>query len=123
MPLLHYLDFDYSEDADGIGTFDALASVMPPKLPALQAEITAVLQWAHAHFPQGCGPLDEGGIWHWDLQGSQEVSTPLALEWEAAAGRLHATPGTPAPPRTTLGLSLSGQAAFCDALREAFELA
>jgi hypothetical protein len=27
---LHYLDFDYSEDDDGNGTWDAMASVTPP---------------------------------------------------------------------------------------------
>ena len=44
---LNYLDFDYSEDADGTGTFDAMASVLPAQLPALHAEITQVLAWAH----------------------------------------------------------------------------
>ena len=34
---LQYLDFDYSEDADGTGTFDAMASVSPAQTPALQA--------------------------------------------------------------------------------------
>ena len=42
MPL-NYLDFDYSEDADGNGTLDAMASVLPAQLPALQNEIAAVL--------------------------------------------------------------------------------
>ena len=40
---LNYLDFDYSEDADGTGTFDAMASVSPAQVPALHAEISAML--------------------------------------------------------------------------------
>lgn len=117
---LNYLDFDYSEDADGTGTFDALASVAPAQVAALHAEIAAVLAWAHQHWPGACGPLDEGHLWHYDLQGAQEVSTPLALEFDAATGQLHTSPGTPAPPRTTLAVTLTGGADFCAALRDAF---
>jgi hypothetical protein len=47
MPL-SYLDFDYSEDEQGWGNFDAMASVLPPQRPALQAELAQVLNWAHA---------------------------------------------------------------------------
>ena len=117
---LHYLDFDYSEDADGAGTFDAMASVPPAQLPALHAEIEAVLAWAHQRFPDACGPAEEGGEWQYDLQGVQEASTPLAVAFDAQAGRLSTVPGTPAPPRTTLSLSVGGHAGFCEALREAF---
>ena len=119
---LSYLDFDYSEDTDGTGTFDAMASVAPAQLPALQAEVRAVLDWAHTQFPNACGPAEEGGEWQYDLQGVQEVSTPMALEFDPADGSLHTTPGTPAPPRTTISLSLGGSAQFCGALREAFGL-
>ena len=117
---LQYLDFDYSEDAEGSGTFDAMASVSPAQLPALHAEISQVLAWAHRRFPDACGPSEEGGEWQYDLQGVQEVSTPLAIGFDAPAGSLATVPGTPAPPRTTLTLSISGHAGFCAALREAF---
>lgn len=119
MPL-NYLDFDYSEDADGTGTFDAMASVEPAQWDALQAEVAQVLGWAHAQFPEACGPLDEGGLWQYDLQGAQEVATPLALEFDPLTGALRSNPGTAAPPRTTVSLSLTGSAAFCGALREHF---
>lgn len=121
MPL-HYLDFDYSEDTDGTGTFDAMASVSPAQMPALHAEIAQVLRWAHAQYPDACGPSEEGGEWQYDLQGVQEVSTPLTLDFDAASGRIATVPGTPAPPRTTVTLSLSGHAGFCGALREAFAI-
>lgn len=121
MPL-NYLDFDYSEDADGNGTLDAMASVLPAQLPALQNEIAAVLAWAHAHWPGACAPLEDGGTWHYDLHGVQEVQSPLTFSFDEAAGQLHTTTGSAAPPRTTLTLTLSGSSDFCTALCEAFEM-
>ncbi|MBT9511515.1 MAG: hypothetical protein IV104_04125 [Acidovorax sp.] len=122
---LNYLDFDYSEDADGTGTFDAMASALPAQLAALHAEITQVLAWAHQHWPDACGPSEDGGEWQYDLQGVQEVSTPLVLVLlpDTADGHLRSTPGQPAPPRTTLTLTISGSTDFCAALRDAFGIA
>ena len=117
---LNYLDFDYSEDADGVGTVDAMAGVSPAQMPALHAEITAVLAWAHQHRPDACGAPEDGGEWQYDLQGVQEVSTPLVVAFDSADGQLHMAAGNPAPPRTTITLTVSGTAAFCDALRDAF---
>ncbi|KRD50312.1 hypothetical protein ASE52_08870 [Acidovorax sp. Root275] len=117
---LNYLDFDYSEDADGVGTFDAMASVSSAQIPALHAEISAMLAWAHQHFPDVRGPSEDGGEWQYDLQGAQEVRTPLVLTFDESAGQLHAAAGSPSPPRTTITLTVSGNAAFCDALRDAF---
>ena len=119
---LNYLDFDYSEDADGVGTFDAMASVAPAQIAALHAEISAVLTWAHQHWPDACAPLEEGGAWHYDLQGVQEVSTPLVLTFDDTAGQLRAAPANPAPSRTTITLTISGNADFCGALRDAFAI-
>ncbi|MFN7152752.1 MAG: hypothetical protein ACK4OE_03595 [Acidovorax sp.] len=117
---LNYLDFDYSEDADGMGTFDAMASVSPAQVPALHAEIAQLLAWAHAQFPDGHGPQEDGGQWQYDLQGVQEVSTPLALDFDAVSGCINCTAGAASTPRTTITLSISGSADFCEALREAF---
>lgn len=119
MPL-RYLDFDFSEDAEGTGTFDAMASVSPAQLATLQAEISTVLAWAHQHWPDACGPAEDGGAWQYDLQGVQEISTPLVLEFDAACGQLRTAAGSPAPPRTTITLTISGSADFCNTLREAF---
>jgi hypothetical protein len=41
-----HLDFDFSDEDSGRGSFDAMASVLPDRLPALLAEIAAVLGWA-----------------------------------------------------------------------------
>lgn len=117
---LRYLDFDFSEDAEGTGTFDAMASVSPPQVSTLQAEISAVLAWAHQHWPDACGPSEDGGEWQYDLQGVQEVSTPLVLTFDEASGQIRTTPGSPTPSRTTLTLTISGGGDFCAALREAF---
>ena len=65
---LHYLDFDYSEDDAGHGTWDAMASVWPAQREALLDEVAWLLDWAHREFPGGHGPLDEGGEWDHDLQ-------------------------------------------------------
>lgn len=74
MPLhsLHYLDFDYGEDDAGCGTWDAMASVRPAQLAAVQAEIALVLDWAQGEFPGGHGALDEGGEWDHDVLSIEE---------------------------------------------------
>lgn len=117
---LKYLDFDYSEDAEGNGTLDAMASVAPAQIYALHAEISAVLVWAHQHWPGACGPSEDGGEWHYDLHGVQEVSTPLMMEFDEDSGQIHTALGSPSLPRATLTLTLSGSAAFCAAARDAF---
>lgn len=67
MPL-HYLLFDPTDNADGTGTWDAMASVGASQVAAVQAEVLAVLAWAEAHAPGPRGPLDEGGAWDADEQ-------------------------------------------------------
>ncbi len=94
---LNYLIFDHSEDTEGIGTFEAMASVSPDHLDAVKAEVALVLAWAFAAFPGGHGPLDQGFEWDHDLQEQQESSA------------LH-----------TVTLWLSGGADFCRAFAERF---
>lgn len=116
----HYLDFDYSEDADGTGTFDAMASVSHQQISALHAEIAELLTWAHTQFPDACGPQEDGGVWQYDLRGIEEVSKPLALEYDPDCARITCISGTPDAPRTTITLSVSGDSNFCASLRDAF---
>ena len=117
---LDWLEFDYSEDAEGNGSFDAMAAASPAQLPALQDEIAQVLTWAHAQFGEPVPP-DEGGEWHYELQGVQEVATPLRVEH--ARGRLQIEAGTAGVPRVTLSLTVGGTPSFCAALRQEFGLA
>ncbi|RYF34853.1 MAG: hypothetical protein EOO26_02965 [Comamonadaceae bacterium] len=97
---LHWLDFDYSEDTEAVGTFDAMASTAPAQTSAVEAEIAEVVAWAEATFPHGRGVLEDGAHWDFDVQ------------------ELHEDDGA----RRTLVLSISGSAAFCEALRERFGL-
>jgi hypothetical protein len=119
---LDFLDFEFSEDADGHGTFDAMASAHPAQLAALQAEIVQVLQWAGREFG-AAAPLDEGGAWDCELQAVQEVATALDVRFDARSGRLQLEARDAAAPRTTFTLTLSGTPPFCDAFRAAFDVA
>ena len=121
MPLqpLSYLEFDHSDDADGRGSFDAMAAVDERRLPQLQAEVARVLAWAHGLFGPPA-PLDEGGEWDCQLGGVREVSTPLAVRHDEAGGTIELREAGPGNPRVTLTLTVSGTAAFCAAFRAAF---
>lgn len=118
-PTLRFLDFDVSEDAEGHGCFDAMANVSEGQWPALLAEVQGLLDWAEAQFPDACGPLEDGALWDYALQGQQEIQTPLHLERDAR-GQLQALPDGPGLLRRTLTLTLSGAPAFAEAFREAF---
>ncbi len=65
MPL-QYLIFDASDDGEGNGSWEAMASVRAPQLPALRAEVQGLLDWMDANNPGPRGPLDEGGVWDVD---------------------------------------------------------
>lgn len=117
---LSFLDFDYSEDDDGNGTFDAMAAVSPAQWPALQDEVHRVLAWVHREFPGLRGPLEDGGQWDYELQGLREVPSPVELQFDETNGQLKVAEGAPGQPRMTLAFTLTGTPAFCAALREAF---
>lgn len=104
MPL-KFLEFDYSEDPQGWGTFDAMASVRPDQVAAVRTEVVQVLEWAHAAFPGLQAPLDEGGEWDFNLQEQEEDAS------EAAAGGNW----------YTLTLSMVGSPQFCAAFRARFD--
>lgn len=98
MPVLHYLSFDLSEDADGVVTLEALASTPAARHADVMAEVRRVLDWARERFPHTHGPADEGMDWDDDLQVSVEAggwhavaltltgSRHFADEWLAAFG-------------------------------------
>ncbi|MFC5522990.1 hypothetical protein [Polaromonas jejuensis] len=117
---LRYLDFDYSEDADGVGTLEAVASTWPEQVPAVQAEIAQVLDWACTTFAGLRGPVGEGGDWDYDLQGMQEFTVPEVIDYDEATRRIAVRVGPAGKPRHTVTLSISGTGEFCDAFRQQF---
>jgi hypothetical protein len=119
-PQLHYLDFDFSEDTDGHGVFDAMASVGPPLWPNLQEETARLLDWALDRFPNGPGPLEDGNDWQFELAASREWSADEGLSYNTSSRRFSSQPSEARAVRHTLALTLSGSAAFCEALRAAF---
>ncbi|MCA6215608.1 hypothetical protein KGA65_03525 [Ideonella sp. B7] len=119
-PLLQFLDFDFSEDTDGHGVFDAMASVGSPHWLALQAETAQVLNWALDSFPNGPGPLEDGNEWQFELSASREWSADEGLRYDTARRQFSSQASDTQGVRHTLALTLSGGPAFCEALREAF---
>ena len=117
---LDYLDFDYSEDEEGTGTWDAMASVKAERVPALAAEIAQLLRWARQQFPGQQGAVDDGFDWDYDLQAQDDDGEPLTVRFDQSSSELQLQAS--ATGRTNVNLSLSGSARFGDALREAFEL-
>ena len=117
---LDYLDFDYSEDEEGTGTWDAMASVKAERVPALAAEIAQLLRWANQQFSGRQGAAEDGFDWDYDLQAQDDDGEPLPARFDKATGQLNLQAS--ATGFTTVNLSISGSAHFGDALREAFEL-
>ena len=117
---LDYLIFDYSEDDDGNGTWDAMASVPQERLDALRQEAGLVLRLAQRDFKGRHAALDDGGDWDFDLQAQDENGAPVATRFDVASGELELAPA--ASGRVTLSLSLSGNAHFAAAFNERFQL-
>jgi len=120
---LRYLDFDYSEDTEDIGVFEAMATTGPQQAAAVHAEIMQVLAWAHEALPGRRGPVgDGGGEWDYDLQAMQELTVPQTLEYDEARGRLEVRTEPACTPRHKVTLTISGTPAFCAAFRDRFGL-
>ncbi|QCB47369.1 hypothetical protein [Hydrogenophaga sp. PAMC20947] len=91
---LHYLIFDASDDGEGTGTWEAMASVRSPDLRAVMAEVQAVLSCAQANEPGPRGPLDDGGDWDADQQSSRSgewttVTLTLTGPWAWGEALMH----------------------------------
>lgn len=119
---LQYLRFDFSEDTEGTGTFEAMASTWPEQVAAVQTEIVRVLGWAHQAFPGTRGPVAEGGDWDYDLHGVREFTAPEQITYEAVTGSLKVQAAVPGKPRHTVTLLLSGTDEFCSLFRQKFDL-
>lgn len=111
--MLDYLLFTQIEDEQSNVNWDAMASVTAARVPALLAEVEQVLRWACTGFCGRYGPLDEGGDWDVDLQAQDDDGQPLPLTWWPDTGEVRLTAADQG--RTTLTLSLSGNAQFAQA--------
>ncbi len=103
MPL-RFLEFDLSEDTDGLRTWDALASPGAAHTAPLLAEVHTLTQ----HLTQALGrpgPVDEGHAWDMDLQIHDDSGRPCLVDATA-----------PPEGRITLALSLSGGSELADSL-------
>lgn len=123
---LQFLEFDRSEDADGVVCWDALAQPEPAYNQALLQEVRQVLVWAHGFDAHGPGPLENGAHWDFDLQITwirdghpPQVALPRFVP---STGQLWVSPEPPTHQRMALSLTLSGTAGFVDAVCEQFGL-
>ncbi len=80
---LQYLIFDASDDGEGTGSWEAVASVPPDELSTVMVEVRAVEAAAQSDAPGPRGALDDGGAWDLDVQtlpdGDERVSVTLTL--------------------------------------------
>ena len=95
---LQYLIFDASEDGEGQGSWEAMASVRAGELAALRAELQAVLDAAERQSPGPRGPLDEGGRWDADVHEQTEgdwttLTLTLTGPWAWGEGLIAALSG------------------------------
>ena len=118
---LSYLLIDATDEESGACAFDAMASVLPEHLPALLAEVRAVLAWAAQLFGPPSGDCDEGDAddWAFDLQATDAAGAALTISWDAQHAQVLLLPAA-VQGRVTLTLTVSGHSAFADAFRQAF---
>ena len=123
---LHYLDFDFSDEDTGRGSFDAMASVTVDRLPTLLAEVARVLNWCVDAFgPSTARDMpDDVAEWDHELQAVQEPDLPLDIAFDERRGEIAMgdADGAGETARVTVTFTLIGSPAFCDALRDEFEI-
>jgi hypothetical protein len=88
---------------------------MPERVPALIAEIEAVLGWAVREF----GSAGDGGEWDFHLEATGEGDAALEIVYDGKAARV-SMPLTQAG-RVTIAFTVSGSAAFGVAFTEQFQ--
>ncbi len=117
---LRFLEFERSDDGEGVTTFEAMASVRAERWPGLLEEAGQLLARLHAAFPQGPTPLDDGGDWDCALEARLEPDRPLDCRFEPASGRLLAQGDIDRAAFHTLTLTLCGREAWAQAFADAW---
>jgi VCBS repeat-containing protein len=95
---LRYLTLEFSDDAQGLTTIEAMASTSAAEHGAVMAEARHLLDWAWQTHPHTHGAIDDGAEWDHDLQVHVEDGA-----WHAVA------------------LTLTASARFADEFRDRFE--
>ncbi len=113
---LQFLEFDCSEDSEGVVCWDALAQPAARHSPALLLEVTQLLAWAHRFGPHAPGPLEDGADWDFDLQ-IRFSDAPLPVHWNSENHTLVLSSSPTPSDAITLSLSISGTPAFAQAFR------
>lgn len=114
---LQFLEFDCSEDSQGVVCWDALAQPAARHTPALLEEVTQLLVWAHHFGSQAPGPLEDGADWDFDLQ-IRCGQTQLHSHWHSAQEKLELSPKPSPNEQIVLSLSISGTPEFAQAFRD-----
>ncbi|PIT73156.1 hypothetical protein [Limnohabitans sp. G3-2] len=114
---LQFLEFDCSEDSQGVVCWDALAQPAARHTPALLEEVRLLLAWAHRFSSQAPGPLEDGADWDFDLQ-VHGGNRPVHCLWHSTQEKLELSPPASATEEIALSLSISGTPAFAHAFRE-----
>ena len=115
MPL-EYLLFELTDEETGACSFDAMASVLADRLPALIHEVETVLGWAYRDFgAPSC--VEENGEWDFELQAVAEHDVPLDITYDCKRAMV-SMPRVPG--RVTLALTLTGSRAFAAAFTDTF---
>jgi hypothetical protein len=114
---LQFLEFDGSEDSEGVVCWDALAQPAARHTPALLHEVTRLLAWAHGFAEQAPGPLEDGADWDFDLQ-IQMAAVSIQAQWDGPTQALVLCPKPTEKDEISLSLSISGASAFSRAFRD-----
>ena len=85
---LDYLDFDYSEDEEGTGTWDAMSSVKAERVTALANELALLLRWANQKFADRQGAAEDGFDWDYDLQAQDDGVSKVLVHFDTIGGDL-----------------------------------
>ena len=87
---LCFLVFDLLDADEHSHTWEAMASVAPPLVPAVLREAAGLVAWAQAQFDTDPQPLDDGGQWDAWLQYQADQAPPQTLSLHP-----HTEPNTP----------------------------
>jgi hypothetical protein len=116
---LRYLDFDLSEDTNGVVTFDAMATVDAVHWQTVLKEVSVVLAWCRC-FDGVQGSVDDGADWDASLQLSEEAVTRLEwCDWDRNDKPSLSRQGAPRL-RYNVSLTLCGTARFAQAFQESY---